>query len=124
MVNRSAYTITTSVGSIEFTAGDIILKKNEVVDSSKINYGDVVYEVTDIWDGNRYILVVNKRERGVVTAIMPNVLSPQFIQLKNVTYEFDKDMDFSKIYGSDDPVKIGETVTLLFGHDGKVVDIL
>jgi hypothetical protein len=124
VINRSAYTITTNVGSIELAAGDIILKNNEVVDASKIYYGDVVYKITDIWGGNRYILVINKRERGIISAIKPNILSPQYIQLKNVTYEFDKDMDFSKIYGGENPVKVGNTVTLLLGRDGKVVDIL
>ena len=124
IINRSTYGITTKVGPIELKINDTIIKNNEIIDSSEIYYGDVVYEVTDIWGENRYIFVLEERERGVISAIKPNILSPQSIQLGNNTYEFDKNMDFSRIYGSDNPVKTGDTVTLLFGLDGKVVGIL
>jgi len=124
IVNRSGYTATVKAGSIELTGVDTIVKNDRIIERSDICSGDVVYEVADIWGRSRYVLVVDKKVKGVITAITPNILSPKYIQIDNINYQLDKNMDFSKIKGKSGFMKTGTRVTLLLGYNGKVVDIL
>jgi hypothetical protein len=86
-----------------------------------LEMGDVVYNVTDLWNMNRYIYVSNTKVRGKVAAIQPNKISPKSIQIGNVTYNFSKYFDSSLIYKND--IGTDSYVTLTLDMDGKVIDI-
>lgn len=121
---RSGSTISMNIGSINLNEAEVILKDSKIIDRSDIHHGDVIYEISDIWGGNKYILVVDKKVEGVIKAITPNVLSPQYIQINNQIYEIDKSMDISKISGKPGSKKVGYYVVALLGYDGKIIDFL
>ena len=115
---------TTRLGVIDFNGNPQILKDGDLIDKSKIVDKDVVYQVTDIWGTNKYILVLDKSVEGKITGILPNKLSPKTLQIDNVSYDFSSDMDFSKINNTPGTFKIDDEITAYLGYDGKIVDVL
>jgi hypothetical protein len=111
------------LGEIQFDDKTPIIKGGEIISISEISEKDVVYEVTDNWGNNRYILVVDNKAEGVITNIFPNKLSPKTIQIDNVDYELSEDMVFSKINDSGGAFKIGDRVSALLDYNGMVVDM-
>ena len=99
-------------------------KHGELIDASQIKEHDVVYQVTDIWGNNKYILVVDNKIEGEVTGILPNKVSPKTIQVDGKDYELGRDLSINKVNSSAGAFNIGDHVTLLLGQDGKVVDIV
>lgn len=95
----------------------------ESIKISQIKDHDVVYQVSDVWNKNRYILVVDNKVTGLITGILPNKYSPKTIQINNKDYELGKYFDLSKINSTDGAFKINDSVTISIGYDGKVVDI-
>ncbi len=110
------------VGEIKLKAGIEIAKSGTIISASEIEKDDVIYEVTDIWGGNKYILDVNNSVEGELTAILPDRISPQKISVGTASYDIGEYMDLGKLK-SQSVMKIKDSVTVLLGRDGKVVDM-
>ncbi len=121
-VVRSSNLTNEGVGDIKFKAGLEITKSGSIISSTQIEQDDVVYEVSDIWGKNKYILVVEDTVSGEITDILPNKVSPKAVHINKVAYELGKYMDLTKI-NSQGVMKVKDSVTVILGYDGKVVDI-
>lgn len=111
------------LGSISFEDDPIIVKDGELIDISQIEKNDVVYQVADIWQRNKYILVVDNKVAGKITDVIPDKLSPKKLQIDNVDYEFSKNFKTSIITNSYGTFSPGNNVIALLGYDGKIVDV-
>jgi len=109
-----------------------IIKNGDVVDISYVLKDDVVYVVTDIWQNNRYILlVVSDKVEGYIKGFSPSRFTPTAIKASvynrttnsytDVTYELSDDFDMSILMS--DSYKIGQNVYFIFGYDGKLVTL-
>ena len=106
-----------------------IIKNGDVVDISYVLKDDVVYVVTDIWQNNRYILVISDKVEGYIKGFSPSRFTPTAIKASvynrttnsytDVTYELSDDFDMSILMS--DSYKIGQNVYFIFGYDGKLV---
>jgi len=107
------------LGDITFDSNIKIIKNGEAITKKDIKDMDVVYNVTDMNGENRYILVIENYTEGNIKAFLADGHSPTGIQIDSNSYNYDKNMQFSKLqYFS-----TGDLVALLLGHDGKVIDI-
>lgn len=111
------------IGSIEIAAGEKIVKNGDYINLKDIQKYDVVYQVSDMNGQNSYLYVTDSKTQGELTAILPNRIYPTSIQLDSKSYDLSKDMNFDKLTASDSSFKIGDTVQVLNGYDGKIVDI-
>ena len=101
-----------------------IIKNGEIIDITDIKNDNVIYEVSDYKNRNRYVLVLDNVVYGTITGILPSKLSPNRIKIDSATYDLSPDMDYSKITDTTNALKINDKVKVLLGYDGKVVDIL
>lgn len=111
------------LGAIKIDENEEITKNGSMIRKEDIEDKDVLYQVSDIWGINKYILVVDEKVEGEITNILPNKVSPKIVQINNVNYELGNYMDLSKI-NSQGLFKTDDSVTALLGYDGKVVDII
>lgn len=114
---------TKKLGSISFIGEPLIIRNGEFIDVSQIVKKDIVYQITDIWNRNKYILVVDNKIAGEITDVLPNKLSPKMLQIDNTNYEFSKDIDYNKINNSPGAFNVGSYIILLLGYDGKIVGV-
>ena len=110
---------TRKAGSVNIAAGSVIIRNGEVADIDQIEARDVVYQVADIWGGNKYIQVVDNKISGEISAVLPNSLSPRTLQIGENSYEFSKDIDSASLSSS--ALSEGKYITAYLGHDGKIV---
>lgn len=126
---------TTKAGSIDLTGSYAIIRNTvdnsvspavskigESITRSQIKDNDIVYQVTDNRNGRKYILVVDNKVAGKLTSVLPDTYTPKTIQIDNKNYDISKYLDQTKINGTY-AFNIGDNITALLGHDGKVVDI-
>lgn len=111
------------LGTISFGSNPLIVRDNEIIDKSQIENKDVVYQVTNIWNKNKYFLVIDEKVGGKITAITPNRLAPKTIEIDGVSYEFSKDIDFNKINALNIDLSTDNNIIVYLGHDGKVVNV-
>ena len=121
--------IAKNINLISEVFGDINLgeeiridRNGELVRTTEIEKNDVVYKVSDIWEKNKYIHVVDTKIEGEITAFVPKKISPKYVEIDDISYELSKDIDFEKIT-KQGIYEVQDIVTLLLGYDGKVVDI-
>lgn len=57
---------------------------------NSINYNDVVYFVSDVWNKNRYIYSSDDTEFGDITAFGPNKINASSISINGKAYGFSK----------------------------------
>lgn len=107
---------TTQIGSINLS-GSTIVKNGRIIDISEIEDGDVVYQVSDVWNTKRYILVTDNKVQGQITGI-----SSSGIEVDGRKYEFGSGMDLNRFITSQDEFEVGDYITLIMGYDGKIVD--
>lgn len=88
---------------------------------SSIGYKDAVYKVSDLWNKNNYIYINTSTVTGKIASILPNVINPKSIQIGTITYNFSKYFDMNRLRTSS--INIGNTITLILGIDGKILDI-
>lgn len=93
------------------------------ISPSQLEANDVVYEITDIWGNNGFIVVFDNEVTGDITSIAPNLISPKSIELNGKSYQLDSSFPVEKINVSG-TIEVGQTVTLLLGENDKVVDVL
>lgn len=113
----------TRIGSINLSAGELITKNSDYITLADIKDGDTVYEVSDINNSNKYILVLESSVSGVLTAILPNRIYPKTIQIDSKNYDISNDLNISKLSSDNSQFKIDDKVQISLGYDGKVVDI-
>ncbi len=111
------------LGTIDFSMNPTIIKNGRPIDISQILEGDIVYQVSDVWNKNRYILVEDKKVGGKVTGILPNKLSPKTLQIENTNYDLSSDTDLAGIIGDTFNIEVDDNVVVSLGYDGKIVDI-
>lgn len=112
-----------SIGNIDLSDGELIIKNGGYINLTDIQNGDVVYQVSDITNANKYIFVMDSKIQGKLTGILPNRLYPNTIQIDNKNYSISKDMDLSKLTNKDSVYNIGDTVQISYGYDNTIVDI-
>ena len=88
---------------------------------SSIRHKDAVYKVSDLWNKNSYIYIYNSMVTGRIVSIIPNAINPKSIQIGTVTYNFSKYFDLNRLRTSS--INVGNTITLILGIDGKIIDI-
>ena len=111
------------LGSIDFRGSPSIIKNGETISITQIEEKDVVYEVTDKWGKNRYILVMDDKVEGEITGILPNKLYPEKLEIDGKAYSLGRDMDLNKVNTAAGSFNTGDKVTALLGYDGKIVDV-
>jgi len=103
--------------------GKFIDKGGKKINPSQLEENDVVYEVTDVWGNNGFIVVFDNDVTGDITGISPNLLSPRAIEINGVSYQLDSSFPVEKINKSG-TIEVGQTVTLLLGENDRVVDAI
>lgn len=88
---------------------------------SSIGYKDALYKVSDLWNKNNYIYIYNSTISGKIASILPSTIYPKTIQIGSITYNFSKYFDKNKLKESN--INVGNTITLVLGIDGRVLDI-
>lgn len=110
--------------TVDNTVSPATTKIGESISWTQIKSNDVVYQVSDKRNGNKYILVVDDKITGEITSILPSTYNPKTLQIDGKSYEISSSMDISKLNGSTGSYNTGDTVTALLGYDGKVVDVI
>lgn len=111
------------IGSIKLEDGMKITRNGEMIKAADIDANDVLYQVSDIWGNNKYILAVDDSVSGELNAILPNKVSPKSVEINGKNYELGEYMNYDRL-NSKGILKVGDSVTALLGHDGKVLDII
>ncbi|MBX4263994.1 S-layer homology domain-containing protein [Clostridium estertheticum] len=84
-----------------------------------VDYNDVVYFVSDIWNKNRYIYASRKSAFGDIDAFTPNKINATSIKINGTTYEIGKYFDKNKL----EKYYSGNFIKVILGEDGSIVDI-
>jgi hypothetical protein len=112
-----------NIGSISLSDWSNIVRNGEYINPYDIENGEVVYQVSDLYNTNKYILVLDGTISGELTAILPSRVQPKIIQIDNKNYDISYNMDISKITSKSSNFKIGDTVQIATGYDNKVVNM-
>lgn len=104
--------------------GVTILKDGKYINKDELENRDVVYSIQTYLGKNSYYEAIHENIQGELTNILPNKLTPSQIEVDNVVYNLSKYMPLSKLTNRKDGYNISDKVCVVFGHDGKVVDIL
>lgn len=115
---------------------DTKVKDNKLTYISQIGYWDtnysggfsdeeVVYFVSDLWNKNSFVYLINKQIIGSITAVAPNAYSPTSITINGTTYQFSQYFNKNKLNAQDNGnvINIGNLKTIVLGIDGKILDI-
>ena len=108
--------------SVDHSTNPVTVTNGEALKASDIKDFNVVYQVSDKPGKNKYVLVIDNKLTGTITGILPNKFTPKQVQVDGTTYDLDKDFGTTKLSGTNS-FSINDSVTLLLGYDGKVVDI-
>lgn len=103
--------------------GKLIDREGKYITPQEIEVNDIIYEVTDIWKENGYVLIHSNTVSGRITGILPNKVSPNTIEIDGVAYALSEDFPVEKLNGSGS-TQVGETCRVLIGQEGKAVDII
>jgi hypothetical protein len=91
---------------------------------SSLNYDDVVYFVSDIWNRNSYIYVNENTVYGQVDSFLPDKLSATSITVNGINYEFSPFFNDSELKTTFVDIAPNDYITLVLGYDGKVVEMI
>ena len=94
----------------------------EIISLSDIKDKDVVYKVCNKLDVLMYYLVVDNKIDGQLTSILPSKYSPKKIQINGVDYDLGEYAKINKFNSASDSLNVGDSVSVILGYDGKVVD--
>ena len=104
--------------------GVTILKDGKYISKDELENRDVVYKIESYLGTESYYEAIHENVQGELTNILPTKSTPSQIEVDNVTYNISKYMPLSKITNSRNGYDISDKVCLIFGYDGKVVDIM
>lgn len=96
----------------------------KVIGMYQIEDRDIVYKVSDIWGGNKYLQVLKNRVTGEISGFLPGKMAPKTVQIDGASYEIGKNMNINKLNNTAGSFKIGDRVTALLGNKGEIVDVL
>lgn len=108
--------------SVDNNTSPAMVITGEEIEPGEIKELNVVYEVSDRFGINKYVLVIENQVTGSITGILPNKFTPQSVEIDGVSYELDGSFDIAGLTGTGS-FSLNDAVTLLLGYDGKVVDI-
>ena len=108
--------------SVDNSTSPATVTNGEAIKASEIKDFNVVYQVSDKSGKNKYVLVIDNKVTGTITGILPNKYAPQQIEVDGMTYNLDKGFSTSKLTAASS-FSLDDSVTLLLGYDGKVVDM-
>jgi hypothetical protein len=111
------------IGSITYDDNMPFIRDSLIIKPASVEKYNVCYKISDIWDGNGYILVVDSEIQGKLKGFLPTKVSAKQIQIDTKTYEFGKDMDLNKVRNTS-TFSIDDDVIALVGYDGKIVDVI
>lgn len=111
------------IGTFTFGKDPVVMRDGEIISITQIEPMEIVYQVSDIWGYNKYILVIDNKVGGKITDITPNKLSPKVLQIDNVNYDISKDIEINKINLSNIDLSINNNVIVYLGNDGKIINI-
>ena len=114
---------TKSFGTITLYDGEHIVRDGTDIDVTQIEDYDVIYQVSDIWQINKYILDVDNKIGGTITAITPSKLSPKTIQISGTNYDISGDIDLRQLSATPGTFDVNDNIVLSLGYDGKIVDV-
>jgi hypothetical protein len=103
--------------------GKTIDREGKYISASQIENDDVVYEITDIWGRNSYVVIYANHVSGEITAIIPNKVSPTGIAVDGKVYPLSKDFPLEKLIGQGS-IEVDQTCRLLLDDSGNAVDII
>lgn len=99
------------------------IRDGKFISLSQIKQNDIIYVVTDIWNNNKYLLVVDDSVSGEITDILPDKITPKTVQIDDVNYELGEYFDTKKLNHNIGTFNIGDNVIAFLDYDGKVFDI-
>jgi len=108
--------------SVDNNTNPATVTNGEEITPDEIDELNVVYEVSDKFGINKYVLVIDNQITGTITGILPNKFLPRSVEIDGISYELDDSFDVAKLTG-DGSFSLNDSVMLLLGYDGKVVDI-
>lgn len=97
----------------------IVFRDGERQDSSAVQAGDVLYYIPEL----SMVFAYHERVIGVYDKALPNQDSPTSVVISGVEYSLESAEAFRKL-SSLGSVRIGDTVTVLLGKDGKIADVV
>lgn len=109
--------------TIDISTATPVNTVGEIIKAVDLKDRDVLYQVSDIWGKNPYLLAVDNKITGEITGILPSNIAPKSLQIGGKSYEFSRYMNMEKYASLPTPFNIGDEVVLLLGNDGKVVDV-
>ncbi len=96
-----------------------LIKGGRIVDVSSLAINDIIYyskAMNTVW-------AYSDKRVGVYEDAIPNQEAPSQIIVSGITYEIESAEAFSKL-SSTGSYKLGQSITLLFGKNGKIADVL
>jgi len=96
-----------------------LIKGGRIVDTSSLALNDIIYyskAMNTVW-------AYSDKRVGIYEDAIPNQEAPSQITVSGVTYEIESAEAFSKL-SSTGSYKLGQSITLLFGKDGKIADVI
>lgn len=100
-----------------------IIKNDIEVNKSQLTVNEVIYEVTDIWENNKYILAIDNEIEGVISEVSPSVRNPELITIHSTTYSISKDFDLTKLDNFSNYYQNEDTISLILGANNEIIDI-
>ena len=97
----------------------IISKNGKSCSIEEIEINDVLYYASEV----NKLQVYNNKITGIYQVATPNTESPEKITVSGKEYTIDSVYAYSKLYNSGE-FEIGDSITLLFGKDGGIVDVI
>lgn len=108
------------LSSLSMSASDVtVIKGGNIVSVSDVLINDIIYyskALNTIW-------AYSDKRVGIYEQAIPNQETPTQVVISGNTYELESAEAFSKL-SSTGNVKLGQTVTVLLGKDGKIADII
>lgn len=108
--------------SVDNSTSPATVTNGEAIKAGEIKDFSVVYQVSDKSGKNKYVLVIDNKITGTITGILPNKYAPAQIEVDGTAYNLDKGFSTSKLTAAGS-FSLDDSVTLLLGYDGKVVDM-
>lgn len=96
-----------------------VVKDGERVDATNVKKNDVVYYSSNL----NTAFVYTKKVTGIYEKALPNKDTPSSVVVSGVQYDIESITSFNKL-SSNGSIKYGDTVTLLFGRDDRIADVV
>ncbi len=96
-----------------------LIKGGRIVDTSSLAINDIIYyskAMNTVW-------AYSDKRVGIYEDAIPNQETPSQIVVSGITYDIESAEAFSKLC-STGSYKLGQSLTLLFGKDGKIADVI